>query len=123
MQAWSIAVVLLHQFGETTMAWKYHGFATWGLWLGVVCVFSPIETALAQHILGTYPSGGGPISLTASNADVEVSALEFLSENGDLVPIPSLAGEQADPTPFTFVLSNTSNNVTCLLYTSDAADE
>jgi|GEM_PF-2150452 len=88
----------------------------WVNFLAVICIVTIARTSFGQHILGTYPTGGGPISLTVSGADANVAGLDFISRNGSLVPLPNgdpeNFGRGADASPYTFFLSNTSNQVT-----------
>ena len=64
--------------------------------------------ANAQGVLsGSWPEGGGNISVTASGGDVNAAGLDFNSPGGNLIPAPE---GQLDG--FAFMLSNTENQVT-----------
>lgn len=62
------------------------------------------------HILGTYPEEGGLISLTVTNDDALIAGIDFVSQNGDLVPIPDNLSASDDG--FAFFLANYENQVT-----------
>lgn len=72
----------------------------------VLC-FLAASTVNAQQLSGEFPEGGGKISVTASGGDVNAAGLDFASASGGLVPI-----EGGAAAPFTFLLSNTANQVT-----------
>jgi len=62
-------------------------------------------------LVGTFPEGGGLITLTTVGGPVDVTGLDIMSTNGLLVPIPDVNGS-TDAGPFTFLLSNTQDQVT-----------
>ena len=72
--------------------------------LAIVAISS---VAYGQALSGSWPADGGAISVTASGGDVNAAGLDFKSSNDMLIPVPDNAGA-----PFTFLLSNTSSNVT-----------
>jgi len=63
-------------------------------------------------LIGTFPTEGGPISVTATGGDIEASGLDFVSASGGL--IPALLGDDFRNgfDGFDFFLSNTENQVT-----------
>lgn len=63
--------------------------------------------ANAQTLTGSWPEGGGAISVTASGGDVNAAGLDFASPGANLIP-----AEGTDASPFTFFLSNTATQVT-----------
>ena len=71
----------------------------------VVSISLVASLANAQTLSGSWPEGGGKISVTASG-DVNAAGLDFVSPGGNLVPV------DGDASPFTFFLSNTANQVT-----------
>jgi|GEM_PF-5908495 len=75
--------------------------------LAVVGLLAGISNA--QTLTGSWPAGGGNISVSAEGGDVVAAGLDFTSAGGNLVPV---AGDPASAAPFTFFLSNTANQVT-----------
>ncbi len=63
--------------------------------------------ANAQTLSGSWPEGGGNISVTASGGDINAAGLDFTSAGGNLIPV-----DGTDASPFTFFLANTENQVT-----------
>lgn len=75
--------------------------------LVALSILALASVANAQTLEGSWPEGGGNISVTASGGNVDAAGLDFTSAGGNLVPAPS-----TDASPFTFFLSNTANQVT-----------
>ena len=76
--------------------------------MGSLCFIFPSQ---AQEIRGTFPVGGGLISVTAVGGSVAAGGLDFLSPSGQLVPVPTVNGMR-DASPFAFLIDNESTQVT-----------
>ena len=76
-----------------------------------ICGLFLAANVFGQQLDGEFPNGGGLISVTASGGDVNAAGLDFISPSGGLRPVPP--GDATAPAaPFTFLLSNTANQVT-----------
>ena len=68
--------------------------------------FTFTVTERNPRLFAEFPDGGGPVFLEPWSGSIEVTALEFTSPEGHLIP-PMIP----DPSPFSFILSNTSTNI------------
>ena len=74
---------------------------------GLLFAANPTTAAHGNgYLVGTYPIGGGPISLTAVGGDVFTSGIDFNSASGNLAPGPT-----EDTNGYTFYLANTPNQI------------
>ena len=67
--------------------------------IATIALLSFAATVNGQTLTGTWPGGGGNISVTAEGGDVNASGLDFVSPGGNLVPV-----DGNDATPFQFFL-------------------
>ena len=70
----------------------------------------PVPPIGGSPLIGTFV-GGGPITMTPTDGPVFLTALEFISSNNGLIPVPP--GDLTAPAaPFTFLLANDPGQVT-----------
>ena len=74
--------------------------------VAAIAALALATSAFAQeNLTGTFPEGGGAITVTASGGDVNAAGIDLNSASGGLRP----AGDAA---PFTFLLADTANQIT-----------
>ena len=89
----------------------------WLAFLGCTLSLSILEEAQSQQLIGTYPTDGGSLSVSAVGGDVRVLAMEIVSPSGGLLPAvgpivdpavdpDGLLGRFPSADPFSFFVRN-----------------